>query len=43
VCVSLKDNEKKLKLHKYSGAYKENFAGVSGEMEAAGVVTVFEC
>jgi len=41
-CASLEYSEMKLKLYIFSGAPKANYADVSGEMEATGVVVMSE-
>jgi hypothetical protein len=42
-CVSLKDNETKVKLHRDSGVCRVNCDGASDRVEATGVAAVFEC
>lgn len=41
-CVTYKNNENELKNHKESGKCKTNYTGVSGGMESAGAVKIFE-
>jgi hypothetical protein len=42
-CVINKANKDKLKEHNESGKCKANYTGISGGMESAGAVKIFEC